>query len=229
LELFPDFTKEDFTASLALINRRNEELHSGAAAFEAYRSGQWLSGVYRACQALSAAMGESLTSLFGEEEAKLATAILAENQQDTRQRVQRRIASHSAVFEEKEAKERVKAQKEAEKSGESLAHEGHHRVSCPACKSVGTLRGRAFGKEHVADEDGDIVVRQAVVPASFSCSACGLKLEGYAEMEAAGLGGNYTRRTTYAPDQYYGLIHPDDLQEHIEKYLADEMQEYDNE
>jgi hypothetical protein len=29
LDLFPEFTKDELTASLALVNRRNEELHSG--------------------------------------------------------------------------------------------------------------------------------------------------------------------------------------------------------
>jgi len=229
LDLFPEFTNDDLTASLALVNRRNEELHSGASAFEAYPSRQWLAGFYKACQSLSAAMGESLETLFGEEEANVATEIIAEDRNDTRQRVQSRIGSHRAVFKAKTEEERDHLQKEAERQGQTLSFEGHHRVSCPACNCVGTVKGKAFGKEHITDQDGDIVVRQPVSPTSFSCSACGLKLEGYAEVEAAELGGYYTRRTTYSPDEYYGLIHPDDLPDHIEEYIAGSMQEYDNE
>lgn len=229
LDQFPAFSKDDLTASLALVNRRNEELHSGAAAFEAYPPKHWLAGFYKACQSLSEAMGESLTSLFGNEEATVAADTLTENRNDTKQRVQSRISSHRAVFQAKSEPEQSHAQEEAEKLGESLSHQAHHRVTCPACGCVSTVQGKAFGKEHVADADAEIVVRQAVAPTRFSCSACGLKLDGYAELEAAELGGHYTRRTTYAPEEYYGLIHPDELPEHVEEYLADAMREYDNE
>lgn len=229
LDLFPGFTKDNLKVSLALVNRRNEELYSGAAAFEAYPANQWLAGFYKACHSLCAAMGESLTTLFGEEEANVATEIVAEDRIDTKQRVQSRIASHRAVFQAKPQEEREFAQKEAEMQGHSLAYEGHHRVVCPACGCIGTVQGKVFGKEHITDEDGDIVVRQPVAPTSFSCLACGLRLEGYAEVEAAELGGYYTRMSTYSPDEYYGLIRPDDLPEHIEEYLVSSMKEYDNE
>jgi transcription elongation factor Elf1 len=227
--LFPRFTTEDLTAALALVNRRNEELHSGGAAFEAYPPSRWLTGLYKACRSLTTGMGESLATLFGEDEAKVAEDIIAEDRTNTTQRVQSRIASHRSVFEAKSPAEQTKAKTVSEEEGKALAFEGHHRVTCPACGAVATVQGQAFGKEHRTDEDGEVVVRQAVSPASLSCSACGLKLDGYAELEAADLGGHYTRRTSYTPEEYYGLIHPDDLPEHIDEYLAGHMQEYDNE
>ena len=99
--LFSEFTDGDLKAALALINRRNEELHSGAAAFDEYPQSQWLAGFYRACQSLSTAMGESLVNLFGEEEASAATDILTENQKNVMQQVQNSIAAHVKVFQEK--------------------------------------------------------------------------------------------------------------------------------
>lgn len=38
--------------------------------------------------------------------------------------------------------------------------------------------------------------------------------------EAAGLGGYYQRRTTYSPDEYYGLIAPENLDSYFEEYLG---------
>jgi len=228
--LFPGFTKDDCTAALALINRRNEELHSGAASFDEYPSSQWLAGFYRACNSLSAAMGESLTSLFGEDEASVANETLTVNQNDVRQRVQSAIASHRSVFEDRVEDDRKNAAAEAEKLGAELATQRHHRVVCPACKCVATVQGRSFGKEHISHDEGEIIVRQAVAPTSFACSACGLNLEGYAQLETAGLGGHYQRRTTYSPDEYYGLIDPEDIGSYVEEYLANmEGEEYDNE
>jgi hypothetical protein len=113
----------------------------------------------------------------------------------------------------------------AEKLGEKLATQRHHCVSCPACKCVATVQGRTFGKEHVSHGDGEIIVKQIVIPRSFSCSACGLKLEGYAQLETADLGGQYQRKTTHSPDEFFGLIHPDDVYD----YLGSMEEEYDNE
>ena len=145
------------------------------------------------------------------------------------ERVHKRVASHRSVFEAKPPDEQEQAKARSEEEGKTLAFQGRHCVTCPACGAVATVQGQAFGKEHMTEEDGEVVVRQAVSPASLSCSACELKLEGYAELEACDLGGQYTRRTSYTPEEYYGLIHPDDLPEHIEEYLAGQMDEYDNE
>jgi hypothetical protein len=227
--LFSDFTEEDFNAALALTNRRNEELHSGAAAFDEYRSSQWLVGFYGACRSLCTAMVESLVSLFGEDEATIATGILAETQKGVLHRVQTSIAAHRKVFQDKSSEERETAMKKAEDLGSQLAVQRHHRVKCPACQCVATLQGTPFGKENVTQSDGKIVVKQPVSPTSFSCSACGLKLQSYAEVAAADLGGHYMQTTTYSPEEYYGLIHPDDLESHVEEYLASMGEEYDTE
>jgi hypothetical protein len=116
----------------------------------------------------------------------------------------------------------------AEKLGRQLATKREHRVICPACQCVATVQGTPFGKENVTHDDGEIVVRQPVSPTSFSCSACGLKLQGYAELDAANLGGQYTRRTTFSPEEYYGLIAEDDLKAYLEEYTS-RQEEYDNE
>lgn len=230
--LFPEFTEDDLKTSLALINRRNEELHSGAAAFDEYPPSRWLSQFYRACRSLATAMEESLSSLFGEEEAAVAESTITENQNDARQRVQSAIAAHRKVFEAKPDEERQATTNKVSEMGLQLAAERHHRVPCPACRCVATVQGIAFGKERVEHGDGVIIVWRSVSPTSFSCAACGLKFQGYADLEAANLGGQYRRRTTYSPEEYYGLINPetDDLSPYIEKYLADQVgEDYDNE
>nr|NJM04135.1 hypothetical protein [Desulfobacula sp.] len=228
-ELIESFTKENLTVCLALVNRRNEELHTGAAAFAAYPTNLWIAGFYSACESLCASIGETMESLFGEDEAKVAKSALEGDRNDTKQRVLTKISSHKSVFESKPEPERELALAVADKEANGLAYQGYHRVKCPACGGTAIVKGNAFGKEIVSDQNGDIAVRQAVSPNFFACSACQLKLEGYAELEVCGLGGHYTRRTTFTPSEYYGLIEPDDLPYHIEEYLAANMREYDNE
>jgi hypothetical protein len=229
--LFDRFTEDDRFAALALVNRRNDELHTGAAAFEEYPSKMWLPGFYRACQSLASAMGESLETLFGKDEARIALEILNEIQQKVTGHVQSTIAAHRKVFEFKSAEEKQAAVATAKNEAEQLAHLRHHKVTCPACGCDATVQGEAFGPKHVTHGDDSIIVRQSISPRSFACPACGLKLQGYAELDAAKLGGQYSRRTEVSPEEFYGLIDPDtvDMTPYVEAYLADMADEYDNE
>jgi DNA-directed RNA polymerase subunit M/transcription elongation factor TFIIS len=227
--MFADFSEDDHTIALALLNRRNAELHSGAAAFEEYKSSQWLAGFYHACRSLTAVLKVSLTDLFGEQEAKFAEDMLAENRDNVKREVLSAIATHKRGFEAKQPAEQETAKLQAEELGQTLSTQHHHRVKCPACGCIATVQGRLFGKEHVThEENGDIIVRQSVIPTDFSCPACGLKLSSYAQLETAGLGDHYTRKTTYSPEEYYGLINPDDIDEYLEERTGD-LREYDNE
>jgi hypothetical protein len=231
--LFPKFTEEDKVAGVALVNRRNDELHTGNIAFQEYPSRLWLAGFYRVCRSLAEAMGETLESLLGKENAKVADEVLAENQAQVKSRILGLIAAHQKVFLERSSEEQRAASDSAKAAGEQLAHKRHHRVTCPACKSVATVQGQPFGGENVSHKDGNIFVRQAVSPQSFACPACGLKLQGYAELDVAQLGGQYTRVAEYSPEDYYGLIDPNDFDpsEYVEAHLAElrAEAEWDNE
>lgn len=231
--LFENFSESDYVATLALVNRRNDELHSGAAAFDQYPSQAWLPGFYAACSSLVKVIGESLNSLFGNEEAKVAEEILGEIRSEVKQRVLSTIAAHAKVFKAKSADDQQLATQAAKEKVPTLVHQRHHKVTCPACACDATVQGRPFGEEHVTHGEDAIIVRQSVSPRSFSCTACGLSLQGYAELHVAQLGGQYTRRTEFSPEEYYGLIDPETayLTPYIEEYLAEMAggSEWDNE
>lgn len=232
--LFDGFSKDDKTAAMALVNRRNDELHTGASAFDEYPSKLWLTGFYRICYALTDAMGESLDGLFGAERGKAARRILDETQNEVKQQVLGSIAAHRKVFDLTPEADRRAAAERSEKEGARLAYERHHRVTCPACGSVATVQGEPIGQEHVTHkDDGSIEVRQTISPRTFSCSACSLTLKGYAELDAAQLGGDYTRTTEYSPEDYYGLVSPESIDEEkiIEAYLEEQASDaaFDNE
>jgi hypothetical protein len=228
LLLFPNYTDDDFKISNALINRRNEELHTGGAAFEEYPSSQWIAGFYKVCNSLCTSLGSNLVNLFGDDEAKIAQSTIIENRNEVYQRISSLISAHKKVFESKKKDDQEKIRIKMEKLGDELSKKRHHRATCPACQCVATLQGIPFGKERVSEEDGEIIVRQAVSPTHFECNACELKLTGYAELESAQLGGQYMRKTAYTPAEYYGLIHPDDIEDYLPDY-RDYQPEYDNE
>jgi hypothetical protein len=138
-------------------------------------------------------MGESLESLLGGEEAKVADQVLKDTQSEVRKRVEEIVAAHRKLFEVRLEADRRAAIENAEKEGAKLSHERHHRVKCPSCGSVATVQGELVGQEHVTHEEDNIKVQQPVSPRTLACPACGLSLNGYAELDAVQLGGQYTR------------------------------------
>jgi hypothetical protein len=166
------------------------------------------------------------------EDAVAARGILQEAKDEIKKRVEISIAAHRKIFEQKTEPERIAAADNSQRQGAELAHKRHHRVACPACKSVATVQGEPVGRERVTVEDDGIRVEQSIAPRTFQCSACGLNLKSYVELDAAGVGAAYTRTTQYSPEEYYGLVNPDDIDP--SDYVDDVLkilnaQEYDNE
>lgn len=208
--LIAAFTEEEVRAASALVGRRNEELHTGAASFMAFPTQSWLPGFYRCCKVLCEFQGETLASLLGEDEAKVAEKTLEETAKNLKEKVMSLIAAHKKVFDAKDQAEREQLAAEAEQEGLRLAHQKHHRVKCPACGCTSTVQGDVYGGEHVEHTGSAIVVRQNVHPTRFACLACGLKLSGYGELLAAGLADHFTHRTEFTPEAYYELVDPSD-------------------
>ncbi|WES99321.1 MULTISPECIES: hypothetical protein [Chryseobacterium] len=216
--LITSFTQEHFKICSAIINQRNEELHTGSAAFDDYPTSQWIAGFYKCCKILSEFQGESLNSLLGDEVEKEANMILSEVEEEVIGKTNSLIASYKKVFENKDEKDKKKLAEESEKNSEKLAYRGHHRVDCPACGSLATVIGEPYGKENVETQIDEIIVRQSILPTSFHCIACELKINGYNALTAANLSNHYTRKTTYSPEEYFNLINPDDYDAISEKF-----------
>lgn len=218
--LIPSFTEDDFKAAVALVSRRNEELHTGVAAFLSYRTQHWLVGFYRCCKILAEFQNETLQTLMGDAEAEAAQKILDESQRNLVDKIKSLIGAHMRVFNNKEAAEKEILRVEATTQGELLSHQKHHRVKCPACECTATVQGEVHGGEQVEHAENKIIVRQNVVPTKFQCIACGLKLNGYGELLAAGVADNFTHRIEYSPGDYYELVDPSD-EETMRGYAED--------
>lgn len=208
--LVPAFTEDEFKAASALLNRRNEELHTGAAAFATFPLQSWIGSFFRCCKILAEHQGESLTSLFGGDEATVAEEILGKAEAGVVSHVKASIAAHAKVFGSKDASERTALAEQSNEESEQLSHRGHHRVVCPSCQCTATVQGATYGGERLEHRDGMVIVRESVIPTKFACNACGLKLNGYQELVAAGVGDHFTHRSEYSPTDYYELVDPND-------------------
>lgn len=203
--LIKDFTDYHFKVVASIVNQRNEELHTGASAFEEYSTSQWIAGFYKCCKILSEFQGESLNTLMGEDVRKEADIILIEMEEEVVGKTKSLIAAHSKVFDAKAGEHKEKLKEESETNSNQLAYIGHHKLTCPSCGSLATVFGEPFGNERIETKEGVIITRQSILPTKFRCIACDLKLDGYNALKAADLAGHYTRKTSYRPEEYYNI------------------------
>lgn len=228
--LIPDFVEYHFKVASSIINQRNEELHTGSSAFEDYPTSKWIAGFYKCCKILSEFQSESLNSLLGDEIEKEANIILSEVEEEVIGKTKSQIAAHERVFANKSESEKNRLKEESKRNSELLAHNGHHRIECPSCKSLATISGEPYGKENIETTMDSIVIRQSILPTKFQCIACELKIEGYSALTAANISDHYTRRITYNPEEYFDMINPNDYDKISDKYheLENDMYGFDN-
>jgi hypothetical protein len=92
-----DFTKTDFVFCMSLMERRNEELHTAAAAFEVFPTEKWLADFYRVLEKLLKHLKLSLGDVLSDEDANAAAEMVAAVAKVLLGQVQREIASHAAT------------------------------------------------------------------------------------------------------------------------------------
>lgn len=218
--LINEFTDENYKSVMAIINRRNEEVHTGTAAFEEYKTHQWIEGFYKSCKILAESNGETIESIFEEEVAKSALLFLKEADAKILSETKSLIAAHAKVYNAKDEVEKDRLKAEAEKDSEILSHRKHHKVTCPACQCIGTVEGDVYGKDIIENTEEEIIVRQRVMPIKFHCSACDMKLDSYEKLKVANIAEHFTHRIHYSPEEYYDMINIHD-EEAIDKYAEE--------
>lgn len=200
-----DFTDREYDHCLNLIERRNIELHSGAAAFEDFPTRLWLSDYYRVCQILLKAQEKTLGDLLAAEDAAMAEDMISTDYRKVQEAVKQIIRLSKDDFyrrsEEEQAALRAKA---ADNSKKGNLAQGHQTVTpCPACKSPSIVSGKRT-RTSEPFLDGDYIARRTVIlPVTLKCEACGLSLDGYEKLQAANLGGHITETEYYEPMEYY--------------------------
>jgi hypothetical protein len=184
---------------------RNAELHSGHNPFEGMKESGWLPPFYRTCKAFLDILGEGLDSFFGEEDANLARELIAVAEDEGAKAVAKTIAAHRTIWEAKEEDERQELATQAK--AWATRHVGH-RVECPSCGSTAIVTGEAVSAPSVRLEDDLIVEAQYHLPSRLECTACGLKVGGVAQLNAAGVGDQYKATRTFEVAEYYELVDP---------------------
>ncbi|RMS75196.1 hypothetical protein ALP59_04311 [Pseudomonas savastanoi] len=207
-ELLPTFTTEIAGFCAKHVERRNIELHTGEAVFLAASTSEWLPRYYRACSVLLESMDRPLSSLLPE--AKKAKEMIESLEDASAKAVDQDIKAHAKVWNNKTAKERDILTSQAD--AWATRHSGH-RTQCPACKSKALLQGTPTGTVATTIGDDEVIERQGMLPSSFECVACLLKIPGYSKLSACGLGNVFTETSTYSAAEFFNLYTEDELEE----------------
>lgn len=211
-QVVEDFTDDDVTRATALIEMRNEELHTGGTPLEGLRSRAWLVDYYRLTQTLLFHLEKSLGDLFEEGEASAARRIIDAAQEATVGAVKKAIADHRKTWRALTKENRKDRRKDARTALRSLRDRTWYRSTaageereCPACGSPGWVTGEVVRVSEPRAREDVITQTFTKLPTGFRCAACGLVLAGDAEMHAAELGDLYEVEIGEDPASFYGI------------------------
>lgn len=209
LELLCDEFNEEISGFCRQhAERRNTELHSGELAFETISASGWLPKFYEACKVLLHSMDKELDDLISDPEHALE--MIEEFKSSISTTVVRDIEAHKRVWESKDFPDKEEAIIQAQ--GWATRNKGH-RVECPSCKSQALVQGTPKGNVATEIKGDEIVQRQAMLPSTFQCIACGLQISGLSKLTASGLGNTFSAKYTYTAAEYFNLYTEDELEE----------------
>ncbi|CAI1544186.1 hypothetical protein [Serratia quinivorans] len=209
-EMHPEFTQEILGYCSQHIGRRNAELHTGELAFYGLKNSEWLAKYYMSCHVLLKIINKGLGDLFSMPDA-VNESINALTDKASKS-VQQDINAYKKVWEDKTDEEKNNAKNQA--TLWATRHNGH-RVECPSCNSPAILQGTpsSIVKVEIKSDQDEVVQKQSMLPATFECVACGLKIHGFSKLSSCGLGEPYTRTSTSTIAEHFNLFTEDDIDE----------------
>lgn len=203
----PEMTDEDIKFCMSMVERRNEELHSGSSAFDDLPTHLWLAKYFRVCKMLLAFQGHELVDLFGGEETVAAEKMIAAAEHKIVAKVRKLVEEarrnfqmlDKSVREEKSAEGETLAQREIYSNRERTSK----LVDCPSCRAKAFLSGEKISEREPKLIEGSLYTERVILPTKFHCFSCDLFIEGHENLHAVELGGQFTLWDEHDPFQYY--------------------------
>lgn len=232
--LIPNFTDKMSTHCLIMADRRNSELHSGAAAFEGIENSKWLPATYEVIEVLLAHMGRDFEGLLGRDHAPVAVSMLKDRRDTIKKEVQQKMATAKKFFQGLSPEEQAERLRAAATVLDTWAKANRIRrtVACPACAKNAGMSGETVARSPVRiDELSGTIKREArILPNALRCPNCKLCLDGFQEINEVGLGEIYTVEEQEDPVEFFGIIPEEyvDVDDLVTRYLEN-LDSYNNE
>ncbi len=201
--IVPNFTDNERKTALVLVERRNEELHTGHPAFDDLPTRLWLADFYRISKLILAHLDLSLEDLFGLEESFAAQQMIdaADEAVIAEARRLRGIAeaAFNALPEEEREQQRIIGTAEARRQVTAQSN----LVICPACGAQALVQGKVVTESEPRLEDEDIVRDFTILPTTLKCFSCRLELPTHGALHALELGGQFRGEQRVSAIDYY--------------------------
>jgi hypothetical protein len=228
--LVPGFTDKMSGHCLILAERRNSELHSGAAAFVGIDNSAWLPATYEVMDVLLKHIGREFYDFLGRDHANHALVVLSDRRENVKKDVLDRVAAARKLFASLSEEAKAQLTSHLPTRVERWVSESTLRRTCmcPACSSVAIMGGESVGRTPVQVDEEAVTLRREVrvLPNGFVCPYCKLQLSGFQEMNEAGLGSIYTVEEEEDPIKFFGIVPEEhvDIDELLKSHFAEEYQ-----
>lgn len=204
-KIVSNFTTKEINGCLLLIDKRNEELHSGSAPFVDFDTKLWLANYFKSCQILLEFCDLTLEDLFGKDDAVGAKEMITEVDKKTVVEVNKRIAGIKSFLKSMTKEDlELTIRNGTEKAKASIRHNAKLE-KCICCGASGLLSGKRVSVSEDKLQDGEIVYDNIILPTQYTCFSCGLKLFGHQELIVADYGGQFTEKCIWDPAEYHGI------------------------
>jgi hypothetical protein len=230
----PGFTDKMSGHCLIVADRRNSELHSGAAAFEGIDNSKWLPATYEVMDVLLRHLGRDFRDLLGDH-GDVALEALKDRRDSIKKEVQEQLAVSRRHYERTTPEEKKALEASAPEAMESWMKGSKLRkqCACPACGNTAVIGGETVSRSPAKiDEESNTIKREVrVLPNRLRCPFCKLLLNSFQEVNEAGLGNIYTVDEEEDPVEFFG-IEPEeyvDIQDLVNRYGQDMYECYNNE
>jgi hypothetical protein len=167
-------------------------------------------------------MDKKLDDFFGDPGS--VQAMIATLRDTAAKAVAQEIEAHKKIWKDKSPEEQKLAREQAVVW--ATRHTGH-RVLCPACESPAIIRGSRQGTVTTLVGEDEVEQKQTMVPSSFECIACGLKISGLSKLIACDLGDAFIATSTLSPAEYFGLHTDEELDEAEARGIASGEPEFE--
>ena len=229
----PGFTDRMSGHCLIVADRRNTELHSGAAAFEGIDNSKWLPATYEVVEVLLNHLKRDFPDLLGDH-GKVAVETLKDRRETIKKEVHEKLAAARKFYaaQDDEYKANRSATVSASIDGWIKASRVRKKCACPVCGNPAVVSGEIVGRSTPRiDEDANTISREVrVLPNELKCPVCKLSLTTFQELKEADLGSIYTLREEEDPIEFFGIDPEEyvDVEDLIRKF-GEDMADYQNE
>ncbi len=199
--LVPTLKKEDRDKLFLWMGYRNEELHSGSDKLSELANTGWSSDYFRVTKLLLDYLGKDLSDYYGSDKKSSIEKMISELNKETLALAKAEISKSQTYY-----AKRLDSEKESVRKNFKRPYKTKD-TKCPSCgEPYAVIYGELINSTGaMLDEDGDLHVIYKYMPIKVVCEMCRLQLDGYSLISAAGLGAEFSIKSTVDPIETFDI------------------------